>query len=729
MNSDNSRFNKILLIVFTIALVFGAYLFLGPKITSLINSYDQINEMNLSGTFRVYMFVQLISLGISFSILISNVVMIILGRVARKSIVHNNFVRYLSEYLSLLSVGGFIINISWIIFFIKQSYSKFIEKDHSKDSLLKAIVRFPLTLKAQYQIFFNDSRKYSYLKGMLSLLFWALLSLFLALIIRWQAGTNGCEYSWRGDTQNKSTIEAEAKFFGYPLRHFVKIPKDVDIDYLEFTKRRIEFRALSGTQRADDASFHTKYVDSKTCWRRFILGVLLFYAVFLRGVLALLFFILYKYADRTRVNRIDFVCDHGDKKTRRIESEKPVPVVEEKPGTIGSLDPYLLLAYGFGIQITDDNWQGIFCDEPKDIKTFGDVTDKGKGSAGSLDGIRSHFLYWLDKNGGIVSDMIILIDLCRSPIVDDLDFLSNEIFQKLPVLHHCLVFLSNGERLRIMSSNPNEVRERVEDWNEKFKNLHHAINEKRNTSFSIDIVDWFDINFRTFNSDLMLTNYLRKLFPDRFVKEQVSSDNRPSSPLFRQAMRIILNSFDRYVCERDKVDPSAGDSEDLFRQIFNYQFIKGKDRIDSLFIKGEDQMVLNKFIEGATDIGGNMLDQGKKVISRGKQIADDVKETLQGNPVFLGKFRERIIQKFKPQNTADKNTKYSDEIYDASREYASRLTERALTLSMQGMPLVKKVRLIDQMMSKFRSSSLLFEHDDVELALKQMADQIESNSF
>ena len=48
MNRDKDRFNKILFVVFMFALAFGAYLILGPKVTALINTHGQINEINLT---------------------------------------------------------------------------------------------------------------------------------------------------------------------------------------------------------------------------------------------------------------------------------------------------------------------------------------------------------------------------------------------------------------------------------------------------------------------------------------------------------------------------------------------------------------------------------------------------------------------------------------------------------------------------------------------------------
>ena len=729
MNRDKDRFNKILFVVFMFALAFGAYLILGPKVTALINTHGQINEINLSGTFRIYMLVQFVSLAVSVIALIIQIVKHFFPGIGRKSNSGKGLAGYLGGCFGLLSVGSAIVNISWMVLFINWSYRRILNGNLSKDDIFIRILHLPSILKDEYVKFFREEKQFSYLKGMLSLLFWALLSLLLAAIIRWQAGTNGCEYSWRGDTQEKKTIEAEAKFFGAPIRHFVKIPQSIDVDYLDYMKGRIENSALSGTSGNDIAVFKPEYRDSKTCWRRFILGILIFYAVFLRVLLAFFYFIFYKCTGRSNASPKDSVRDHGYNKTQKAEGPKPFPNIKERSVTTDVSDPYLLLVFGFGIDLPHDAWHAVFREEPKDLVIYGNVADEWKGTAGESKNLGSHFIEWLDENGGIVSDMIVLIDLCKVPIVDDLDFLSNEIFLKLPCLRRCRAFLSNGESLRVMSSNPNGVEERVEDWKEKLSELHHAICEKRNGYFSFETVDWFDSQLRTLNADLRLAAYLRKEFPGRLGEGEVLSDKRQSPPLFRTAMKVILNSFDRYIHEWDKLDFSADDWDDRSRQVFDNHKSEGLMRLTFLYTTGEDRPVSNDVIEGAVEFTENILEKGKKAFVRGRQIADDVKETVQGNPILFRKVSAGIARKFIIQKKTDQTDEKTAR-YNAGRSYASVLGEYALTLEMQGIPLVRKARLIDQMMCKFfNSAAPLFERDDLESVLTQIADQIERDSF
>lgn len=728
MNRDKDRFNKILFVVFMLALAFGAYLILGPKVTALINTHGQINEINLSGTFRIYILVQFISLAVSIITLITQTVKHFLPEIGRKSNSGKGLMSYLGGCFGLLSVGGAIINVSWMVLFINWSYRRSLDGNLSKDDLFNRILHLPSILKDEYIKFFREEKQFSYLKGMLSLLFWALLSLFLAAIIRWQAGTNGCEYSWRGDTQEKETIEAEAKFFGTPIQHFVKIPQSIDVDYLDYMKGRIENSALSGTQGNDIAVYKPEYRDSKTCWRRFILGILIFYAVFLRVLLAFFYFIFYKCTDRPNASLKGPVRDHGYNKTQKTEGAKPFPNIKERSVTTDVTDPYLLLAFGFGIDLSYDAWRAIFHEEPKDLVTYGNVADEGKGTAGESENLSSHFIEWLDENGGIVSDMIVLIDLCKVPIVDDLDFLSNEIFQRLPCLRRCRVFLSNGERLRVMSSNPKGVEERVEDWKEKLSELYHTICEKRKEFFSFETVDWFDNQLRTLNADLRLAAYLRKEFTDRFGEDGAPSIKQQHRSLFRTAMKIIISSFDRYVRERDNLDFITDDLKDRSRQIFENHLREGEARLTFLYTTGEDRPASNDVIEGAVEFAGDILEKGKDVLARGKQIAGDVKETVQGNPILFRKVGAEIVQKFLPRKNTDQTAEKAAR-YNADRAYASILIEYALALEMQGRPLVRKARSIDQMMSKFSATPLLFGHDDLESILTQITEQIEGDPF
>ena len=729
MNRDNDRFNKILLVVFILSLAFGAYLFLGPKITSLINSYDQINEMNLSGTFRVYMFVQFISLGISTSILITSIFTLILTRIGWKPNAQKGLIRYLAEFFGLLSVGGAVINVAWMIYFVNQSYARFIEKDHSKDSLLKGIIHSPFTLKEQYQKFFNDTKKYTYLKGMLSLLFWAILSLFLTAIIRWQAGTNGCEYSWRGDTQHKSAIEAEAKFFGYPIRHFVKIPESDDIDYLDYTKRRIEFPTLSDAQRIDDNHFNTKYADSKTCWRRFILGIVLFYAVFLRIVLAFFFFILYKCADLANAKSTFPTQNNNYVKSQKTEGAKPFPNVLNVSVAADTLPPFLLLTFGFGIDISQGLWLTLFHnDELKDSVICDNVMGGEKGTTYGTNPLDSQFTEWLNKKGGLVSDVIFMIDLCKVPIVDDLDILSNKIFQNLTQLRKCVVILSNGENLRVMSSNPVAVEERIEDWKDKLSKLFCAICENRCKSFSFEFIDWFDLCFRTLNADLKLADYLRNEFPNRFAEGKPNKNDQRFPSFYSTALKIILNSFDRYTRESNKLELTAVDWGDQFKLIFNRHLEEGESRLTSLYTTGKDPSISNEIIDGATEFVGNVLEKGKKVFAHGKLVAEDLNETFRGNPVLIRKASAGFIKKFIPQMNIDKPADKTIR-YNANRAFSSIITEYALTLEMQGISLAQKVQLIDQMMDRFTSTSLFFERDDLEFVLSQISDQIKNDKF
>ena len=147
-----------------------------------------------------------------------------------------------------------------------------------------------------------------------------------------------------------------------------------------------------------------------------------------------------------------------------------------------------------------------------------------------------------------------------------------------------------------------------------------------------------------------------------------------------------------------------------------------------LYTTGEDIPISNDIVDGAVELTENILEKGKEVFIRGKQIANDVKETVGGNPVLFRKVGTGIVQKFTIKKNIHKSAEKTAQ-YNANRAYTSVLLEYALALDMQGIPLVRKTRLIDQIMSKFNSATLLFERDDLESVLTQITEQIEGESL
>ena len=732
MNRDKEIFNKILFFVFIFALLFGAYIILGPKVTALISTDGSINEMNLSGTFRIYMFVQFISLVIAVTLLITQIVKYFTFRLGWKTRQNKNFFDYLGWFFSLFSVGGIIITVSWFFFFVSRSYQSIIqtlhEKKFSKEYFFKGLFGFPIILSDRYTQFFHKGKNYLFLKGMLSLLFWAILSFFLAVIIRFQAGTDGCEYSWRGDTQDKETIIREAKFFGAPVRRFVKIPQETDVDYLDYIRKRSENSGTLNSHKDAVVPFKPEYRDSKKCWRRYILAVLLFYAVFLRIVLAFFYFLIYKFTDRSIFSTNGLIRDHGDIKTQKKAGPKPFPEIKKRPDAISDSEPHLVLAFGFGNILPPGDWRSLFPDDLDDFMIFGDVIGKEKGTHEEFGSDESLFAEWLTENGSDVSDMIVLFDLSRTPIIDCLSFFSNEVLLKLPHLRNCRAVLSNGEKLRLMSSNTKSLEERVDDWNEKLSKLCHAICEQRDQYFTFETLDWYDTEFRTLTADLKLKNYLQKEFADRSEDKSVSASHHVYPSLFSTAVDIIRNSFDIYVTQRESLDINSGDWGDRFQKIYENHLGEGELRLASLYTTGTDQPTTNQFIENAAGLVGNVFDKGKDLLVHGIQIVGDVKETVRGNPLILRRVGAGLVKKFIPQENIDTSAQQTA-MYNANREFVKILTEYALTLELQGRSLVRKAQFIERMMGKFSSASPFFERDDLNLLLTDIAEQIKGESF
>lgn len=732
MNKDNDFFNKILFFVFVSALLLGAYIILGPKVTALIRTDGSVNEMNLSGTFRIYMFVQFISLCIAAILLISQVVRSLISGLGLKPSHDKNFLDYLGWFFSLFSIGGAIIVISWFFFFISRSYQSIVWKLHenkfSREYFFNGILGFPFILKDKYTHFFQKRKNYLFLKGMLSLLFWAILSLFLVVIIRFQAGTDGCEYSWRGDTQDRETIIREARFFGAPIRHFVKIPQEADVDYLDYMKNRIDYSGTLNNQENAPVPFKPEFNESKTCWRRYILGILLFYAVFLRVLLAFFYYVIYKCTERSFSSLHDLIHDHGETITQIKASARPFPKIKEQSAVVTNSEPYLLLAFGYGIDLSPADWESLLPDDSNYLVTYGNVFGKEKGTLEGSGHYAPSFTELLTENGTDVSDMITILDLCRPLIVDDLDFFSNNVLLNLPYLRHCQFILSNGEKLRLMSSNPNSVEERVDDWKEKLSKLCQSVCEQRNQSFSFETVDWYDTEFRTLASDLILKTYLQKEFAGRFGDGNSSLNDSQSHFLLPHAFKIIPDSFNKYVSQLDKLDITANDWEDRFQQIFKEHLREGESRLVSLYTTGKNQPAVNEFAGNAAVIAGNVFDKGRDLFTHGMQIAGDVKESLRGNPLILRRVGTGIAKKFIPQKNLDTSARHSA-LYNANREFVKLLTEYALTLEFQGRPLVWKARLIDQIIDEFSSASQSFDRNDLKLMLSDIAKQIERENF
>ena len=738
---DDYLYHRILLIVFLSALVLGCYVSVGPKMTSLIGSVGSINVMNLSGTFRVFMVTQFVALLFSLVLFFHLVTSLILSHFARRPTQDKNLWSFFRRCLGQISIGGAIMKVSWGFYFLNKSLRKIVKrretKQLSKNDAVGRILKIYPTVKREYLKFFHSPEKDAFLRGVLSLLFWAVLSLFLALVIRWQAGTNGCEYCWLGDTQN--TKEAEAKFFGYPISRFVKIPEQREFDYIavvtDYVKFKSENHSVSGSQEVSRLS-DPEFKECKTCWRRFVLGILLFYAVFLRVLLAGCYFVLFAFAGRGNSGIHTAASGYriGEQSPNRV---KPSLFIKPLPMTDSPAQPHLLLTLGFGVEINPEEIRSLIDLDPQYGVFYGNVFRRGKESIPQSGFIDSDFSDFLSRSGDAISDIIIFVDLCTVPTIDFLsEFFYQEIIRKTPRVQQCWVILSNGESLcRRCLANPVSVKQRVLDWKdqlEAFQKQFHLLSND-NHPFSLVTIDWFDSQFHTIFSDHKLKSYFQEELAHRYGFHR-SGAILNSESLFPLAKTIVLSQFDRFQVQEGKRHAEIqenGSSDSPQDELLELIAKEGESQLRYLYTHGElpqEALALSRLANTVKEKVNDTIQTVKGGAFLGKQMAEDIVKTAQGDPVLFRKAGSRVAGKLFPHRGKSLSERFPEEFreirYNALKELGYRLTEYALSLELEGTSIVERVCFMSETLKFFSSASPLIEKRKLEEILSRITDRL-----
>ena len=738
---DDYLFKKILFFVFLSALALGAYISLGPRLTSLIGTVGSINVMNLSGTFRVFMFIQFVALFFSIIFLLYLTISLVLGSWNENKPKKKNLWHLLRFCMSQISVGGLILNISWSFYFLNKSLAKVSkriqEKKTSKSYFINHIVKSYSTIKSEYLYYFSPSLHYAFLKGFLSLLFWAVLSLLLVAAIRWQAGTGGCEYCWLGDTQNKK--ELEAKILGYPIRWFVKVPNQEEFEYIDivtdYVKYNSENRGVSESQYRSRLS-DPKFREIKTCWRQFILALLLFYAFFLRLILSgcyfFLFFLSTKSAYCFKSPRPDFTLG----KTNAI-GRKPELIIERKPdenfngvNSKESSEPTLLLALECGLSKTASEIQELLGFEDRNAYFFGNVLIEDRGSQ-SHTLINDDFSKFLENSGSDISDIILFIDLCGVPAQDYLlNLLYENIFQWVPRVQKYWVIFSNGDTLRKkFQNNPLTVKQKVSDRKSNIEQLIFKISGC--SSESISFIDWFDTEFHSRISEYKLKEYFQSALQSRYKFRDID-ETECADLLLSSSFEIILRKIDECSKEAGKIDINNSNfSPQDYDEILKIQVREGESQLYSLYRRGAEfpnQTSLDSISKFITESVNGAVDTLKTSSNTLISHTRDSLQSINEDSGILGAPLHLVAKRFfshgrKPQNT---QTKRSYEIYLSNLLFnlGTRLTEYSLALELDGYSITEKTRVIHDMLKFFSPSVFPFNRKNLEETLTQISEKV-----
>lgn len=746
-NQEDSLFARIILIVFFLALALGGYLFSGSKFTSLITSIGPLNVMNLSGTFRTYMIIQFIALVLSLILFFKLCIDLFprkrVGSVTNKESLWS-FVR---RCLGFLSIGGAILHISWFFLCFFRHFSNLFgknpeeylssrksqreEENHlPKEPLFNRVGKFVSLAKGEYK---NSLQRSStpFLKGMLSLLYWALLSLLLVAMIRWQAGSDGCEYCWKGDTQVQK--ETEAKIIGYPIRRYVEIPGKAEFEYLnEMTQRvKISLGQVRYHENPDEMNrLSEQYEASKTCWRRFVLGLLLFYAVFLRVILAGCYWLVYILSPR----RPSAGFDRARSDLGKGKGKKPNISISDFPlnPPVSDRMPDLLLVFGCGMELSPEDLKALLKTKPAVSKFYGNVVQRGEDVSNPSDPLTDEFAEFLARDALVVSNMVVFIDLCRLPTSDFLGEIFYKILEKTPQVGKCWIVLSNGEGLRRSSADLKAVEQRVTDWKEHLTDLQNQIRKRSERFASLELVpiDWYDSQKRTLRSDAKFVSVFRSELDEYFIKDETD----PSflyAPLFNESKKIILKIFEDYRTRRENVPFDQEDRKTLLRELFRENVRAGESSLDSLYRTGtsvvQDTSEMLRLAVAVKNGIGKAFGKVERTVEQGQQVVDNVVKAARDDMVLIPKTVSHLVNTLFPKrkdsrskiDTADRTDRYN-----AYRKLATRLTEYALVLEFQGMPVIDLTNRVGKMMAFFSSASALFEREDLEQVLSQIAEKI-----
>lgn len=441
-------------------LLFGIFLLPLAKAINMLGT----EEVNLAGPFFWFVALQLFFLCLSFFFLIlSGFQYLFIFLFCRKRSQGEDQTSWLDRCSSLAGSG--------IIAMIRFFYRKQDSDEKEMENGRRIIPCFVDYLVHKREPIFCLSGFYSHF-------FWLILSFSLLICLMIQMQGNEYRYRWKTSLSSIDETRQLTDLLSRPFPHFAK-PTEDDIQSL-FEKR-------VGTEKGEGA--HQSQIRRHWSW--FVLFSVLFYSVFPRGLLALIYYGLFRRSlmvfdpDPTDPY-FKSIIEEEEENDSEIRSEKIIeesdllpspldlPKIEIKEFSLTESklsDPLkrsfsLTVALGYDADMERKIWEQILGDQGKK-EIFGNIVENRE--------MKRNFLNQFQEIGKDVGTCVLLTDSSFPPARQFLLFME-DLVQKAPDAEFFII-LSCGERLRQkFHGDPISIQERITDWNQRIQQIRHQFN-------------------------------------------------------------------------------------------------------------------------------------------------------------------------------------------------------------------------------------------------------------
>ncbi|MDO5579688.1 MAG: DUF2868 domain-containing protein [Planctomycetia bacterium] len=462
-------------------LLFGMFLLPLAKAINMLGT----DEVNLAGPFFWFVALQLFFLCLSFFFLIlSGIQSLFLFLFFRNRTGSNRQASWLDRCSSLAGSG--------IIGLIRFFYRDRETSSGGKDDRQKIIPSFVDYLVHKREPIFC-------LSGLYSHFFWLILSFFLLICLMIQMQGNEYRYRWKTSLSSIDETRQLTGILSKPFPHFAK-PTEDDIQSL--------FEKKAGTEKGEGA--HQSQIRRHWSW--FVLFSVLFYSVFPRGFLALIYYGLFrrslkefdpdlddpyfkKIIEEEEQNDSDIRSEKIIEESDHLPSPLDLPKMEEKEFLIpveqtvparkpaDSADapnsvnvPELSVALGYDADMDREIWDQILGKKAKK-EIFGNIVVNRE--------MKRNFLDQFHEIGQRIRTCLLLTDSSFPPARQFLLFLE-ELIQNAPQAEFFII-LSCGERLRQkFHGDPDSIQQRISDWEERIRKIRHQLNVRVETITCFD---------------------------------------------------------------------------------------------------------------------------------------------------------------------------------------------------------------------------------------------------